>query len=86
MLELGWRHSISENVRVYADASGIKKNGGSIQGHIYGGAIGVEWFPAKMVGVVAEYTASKISLNRPSNSTDLNIRLNGPAAYVKVRF
>jgi hypothetical protein len=86
LLELGWRHSISENVRVYADASGIKKNGGSIQGHIYGGAIGVEWFPVKSVGVVAEYTASKISLNRQRDNTDLNIRLNGPAAYVKVRF
>jgi hypothetical protein len=86
LLELGWRHAISENVRVYADASGIKKNGGSIQGHIYGGAIGVEWFPTKMVGVVAEYTASKISLNRDRDGTDLNIRLNGPAAYVKVRF
>jgi len=86
LLELGWRHAVSENVRIYADASGIKKNGGSIQGHIYGGAIGVEWFPTKAVGVVAEYTASKVSLNRQRDNTDLNVRLNGPAAYVKVRF
>jgi hypothetical protein len=86
LLELGWRHAISENFRVYADASGIKKNGGSIQGHIYGGAVGVEWYVTPAIGVVAEYSASKISLNRERDNTDLNIRLNGPAAYVKFRF
>lgn len=86
LLELGWRHAVSENVRIYADASGIKKNGGNIQGHIYGGAIGVEWYPTKMVGVVAEYTANKINLNRDRSDSDLNVRLHGPAAYVKVRF
>ncbi|MYM36088.1 hypothetical protein GTP44_06510 [Duganella sp. FT50W] len=86
LLELGWRQQLSDNVRIYADASGIKKNGGSIQGHIYGGALGVEWYPTKMVGIVAEYTAHKISLNRNRNDSDLNVRLQGPAAYVKVRF
>lgn len=86
LLELGWRHAVSENVRIYADANGIKKNGGSIQGHIYGGAVGVEWYPTKTIGVVAEYTANKISLNRERDGTDLNVRLHGPAAYVKFRF
>jgi hypothetical protein len=86
LLELGWRHAFSENLRVYADASGIKKNGGNVHGHIYGGAIGVEWYPTKAVGLVAEYTANKIALNRDSSSADLNIRLHGPAAYVKFRF
>jgi hypothetical protein len=86
LLELGWRHAVSENVRVYADASGIRKSGGIITGHIYGGAIGVEWYPTKMIGVVAEYTANKIKLNRERDGSDLNVRLNGPAAYVKFRF
>ncbi|MHA4866862.1 hypothetical protein ACXZ1M_04100 [Duganella sp. PWIR1] len=86
LLELGWRHAVSENVRLYADASGIKKNGGNIKGHIYGGAVGVEWYPTKMVGVVAEYTANKINLNRDRDGSDLNVRLHGPAAYVKMRF
>lgn len=86
LVELGWRHAISDNVRVYADASGIKKNGGKIHGHIYGGAIGVEWYPTPMVGVVAEYSTSKISLTRDRDDTDLNVRLSGPAAYVKFRF
>lgn len=86
LLELGWRHAFSPSVRMFADASGIKKNGGSVQGHIYGGAIGVEWYPTPMIGIVAEYSATKISLNRERDNTDLNVRLNGPAAYVKFRF
>ncbi|MYM66411.1 hypothetical protein GTP45_06115 [Pseudoduganella sp. FT55W] len=86
LVELGWRHAVSDNVRVYADASGIKKNGGKIHGHIYGGALGVEWYPTPMVGVVAEYSTSKISLTRDRDDTDLNVRLSGPAAYVKFRF
>ncbi|WP_229258994.1 porin [Duganella flavida] len=86
LLELGWRHAVSDTVRVYADASGIKKNGGTIRGHIYSGALGVEWYPTPAVGVVAEYSASKTSLNRNRDNTDLNMRLNGPAAYVKFRF
>jgi len=86
LLELGWRHAASDTVRVYADASGIKKNGGNIRGHIYGGALGVEWYPTPAIGVVAEYTTNKISLNRHRDNSDLNVRLNGPAAYVKFRF
>lgn len=86
LLELGWRHAFSQNLRMYADASGIKKNGGGIQGHIYGGAIGVEWYPTPAVGLVAEYSASKISLHRERDAMDVNVRLNGPAAYVKFRF
>ena len=86
LLELGYRHAFSQNLRLYVDANGIKKNGGSIQGHIYGGAIGVEWYPTPNVGIVGEYSASKISLYRDRDATDVNVRLNGPAAYVKMRF
>jgi len=86
LVELGWRHQFSPQVRMYADANGIKKNGGSINGHIYGGAVGVEWYVTPMVGVVAEYSASKISLRRERDDLAVNIRLNGPAAYLKVRF
>jgi hypothetical protein len=86
LLELGWRHQFSPQLRMYANANGIKKNGGSINGHIYGGAVGVEWYVTPMVGLVAEYNASKISLKRERDDAAVNIRLNGPAAYVKVRF
>ena len=86
LVELGWRHQFSPQLRMYAEANGIKQNGGSINGHIYGGAVGLEWYVTPMVGVVAEYSASKISLRRERDDTAVNVRLNGPAAYVKVRF
>ena len=53
---------------------------------VEGGAVGVEWYVTPMVGVVAEYSASKISLRRERDDLAVNIRLNGPAAYLKVRF
>ena len=87
LLELAWRHAFTPEVRMYMEASGIKKNGGRINGHIYGGNVGVEWFPFKNIGFVADYGISKIKLHRDSErDADLNIRLTGPSAYVKVRF
>jgi hypothetical protein len=38
------------------------------------------------VGLVADYSVAKTQLNRESGSSDLNLRLSGPAAYVKFRF
>ena len=86
LLELGWRHAFSPEVRLYADASGIRKSGGNVTGHIYGGALGVEWFVAQNVGLSAEYAVSKIKLERDSNNSDLNYRLQGPALFVKMRW
>lgn len=87
LLELGWRHAFTPNVRSYVDLSGVKKNGGRINGHIYGGTVGVEWFLAKNVGLVADYGIQKITLHRDDDRTaDIDIRLKGPSAYVKVRF
>jgi hypothetical protein len=86
LLELGWRHAFSPQVRMYADASGIRKSGGNVTGHIYGGALGVEWFIAQNLGLSAEYAVSKIKLERDSNNSDLNYRLQGPAVFVKMRW
>lgn len=87
LLELGWKHSFSPSLRMFADASGIKKNGGSLEGHIYGGAVGLEWFPAANVGVVLDYGVQKIKLERNAErSANLDLRLTGPSAFVKVRF
>lgn len=61
-VELAWRHSFNEKWRMYVDASGIKKNGGTIEGHIYNGAIGVEYFPARNIGLVFDYGIQ----NRPA--------------------
>ncbi|PXX41400.1 autotransporter outer membrane beta-barrel domain-containing protein [Undibacterium pigrum] len=89
LLELGWRHSFSPSTRMFAEASGIKKNGGSINGHIYTATIGAEWFPVENIGIVADYGISRISLTRDlgrEDSAQLNLRLNGPSLYVKARF
>jgi hypothetical protein len=86
LLELGWRHAFSPQVRMYADASGIRKSGGNVTGHIYGGALGMEWFVAQNVGLSAEYAVSKIKLERDSNNSDLNYRLQGPAVFIKMRW
>lgn len=87
LLELGWRHAFSPELRMFADASGVKRNGGTINGKIYSGAVGVEWFATPDVALVVDYGVQKIKLNRDSDrDADLNIRLSGPSAYVKVRF
>ena len=89
LLEVGWRHAFTPDLRMYAEASGIKKNGGRINGHIYGGNIGLEWFPFKNIGFVADYGISKIKLDRDSDNAreaNLNVRLTGPSAYLKMRF
>lgn len=89
LVELGWRHAFSPSTRMFAEASGIKKNGGSLNGHIYTATIGAEWFPVENIGIVADYGISRISLTRDlgrEDSAQLNLRLNGPSVYVKVRF
>lgn len=87
LLELGWRHAFSPDLRMYADASGVKKNGGRVNGHIYGGDLGVEWFFAKNVGVTADYAVSKIAINHDGGNNDsLDVRLSGPSVFLKVRF
>jgi hypothetical protein len=87
LLELGYRHAFAPNLRFVADVSGVKKNGGRLNGHIYSGTAGVEWFFAKNVGLVADYGIQKIQLGRDGDRrADLNVKLTGPSAYVKVRF
>ena len=86
-IELAWRHALNDQVRLYAEAAGVKKNGGNIEGHIYNGAVGVEYFPLKNVGLVLDYGIQKIDLHRNGERTaDLDLKLTGPSAYLKVRF
>lgn len=89
LLELGWRHAFTPATRMFVEASGVKKNGGSLNGHIYTATIGAEWFPVENIGIVADYGISRISLTRDigrDDSAQLNLRLNGPSLYVKARF
>ncbi|MEO6016461.1 MAG: hypothetical protein ABIP46_04335, partial [Polaromonas sp.] len=86
LLEIGVRHAVGNNVRLFADASGISK-GGQLSGNIYNAAVGVEWFPIKNVGLVLDYGMTDINLNRNSGSNaQLKVKLQGPSAFLKVRF
>ncbi|SEP13404.1 hypothetical protein SAMN02800692_3872 [Luteibacter sp. UNC138MFCol5.1] len=87
-LQLGWRHAFNDQWRMYVNASGVKKNGGSLNGHIWDAAVGVEWFPWENVGFGAEYAYTKIDLHQDKRryDLDLDMKLHGPAAYVRFRF
>ncbi|MEO7068814.1 MAG: autotransporter outer membrane beta-barrel domain-containing protein [Rhodanobacter sp.] len=88
LLQLGWRHAFNNNVRIYADVSGVKKNGGRLSGHIYNTALGVEWFPWENVGVGAEYDYTKIKLaqHKKTYNANLDMKLKGPSLFVRFRF
>lgn len=88
MLQLGWRHAFNDSLRMYVDASGVKKNGGKLAGHIYNVALGMEWFPWKNLGIGAEYGYTRIKLNQSHHdfNDDLDMKLTGPSAFVRLRF
>jgi hypothetical protein len=87
LLELGVRHAVSPDLRIYADATGVKKLDGALTGEIYNAALGVEWFPAKNVGVVLEYGKSQINLSRTDFiSENFRVNFQGPSAFVKFRY
>jgi len=88
LLSLGWKHAFNKDLRLYAEASGVKKAWGTVTGHIYGAALGVEWYPLKNIGVGADYGITRIHINRDGGSTQANfdVKLTGPSAFVKVRF
>ncbi len=87
LLDLGWRHAFSPDMRMFVEASGVKKNGGRINGHIYSAAVGAEWFMTKNVGLALDYGIQKIDLHRDSDrDSNLLIKLVGPSAYLRARF
>ncbi len=84
LLEIGVRHAITPDLRLFADASGVWKNGGRFHGNIYNASAGVEWFPVKNVGLVLAYGVTNIDLTRSSNDavdTRLKVKLQGPSAF-----
>lgn len=88
LVELGWRHVFDEHWRMYLDASGVRKNGGRISGHIYNAALGVEWLPWDNLGLGLEYGYSQIKLHwrRTAYNADLDMTLSGPSAFVNLRW
>lgn len=86
VLELGLRHAFTPNFRMYAEASGMKRSGSNLHGHLYNANVGLEWFPFKHVGFVADYGVSRVKLYHNSSSSDLDVRFEGPSLFVKARF
>lgn len=88
LLTLGLRHQLTEQVRLYVDVSGAKKNGGDQHGDIVNGGVGVEWFPTKNLGLGAEYSATRIRYNWRNDDVQakLNVDLHGPSLYLRLRF
>jgi hypothetical protein len=88
LLEIGVRHAISPDLRLFADASGVWKSSGRFHGNIYNASAGVEWFPVKNVGLVLAYGVTNIDLTRSADFGDarLKVRLQGPSAFLKARF
>ena len=86
LIQLGWRHAFSPDTRMYVDVSGVEKNGGNSNGHIYNTAIGAEWYFAKHFGVGAEYSATRVTINSDDGNQTLNLKLDGPTIFLKTRF
>lgn len=87
LLALGWRHAFDDRWRVYADLSGVAKEGGALTGHIIDAGVGVEWFPWRRLGVALEYGHTKIRLTREREYWDarLDLTLRGPSLFLRLR-
>jgi len=87
-VQLGWRHAFDNNLRMYINASGVKKNGNRLGGHIYDAALGVEWFPWQNVGFGAEYDYTRIRIHQGHRTYNdaLTMRLDGPSLFLRLRF
>lgn len=88
LITAAWKHAFSDDLRIYLDASGVKKNGGKLSGHLYDARIGVEWFPWHNAGFGAEYGVTRIKLDRGGRLYDANldIQLDGPSLFARLRF
>lgn len=87
LIDIALRHAVNPELRVFAKGSGVKKTGGRMHGDIYNAAVGMEWFPTKNVGVVLDYSMSQIDITRDASyETNLKLKVQGPSAFVKVRY
>ncbi len=88
LLQAGWRHAFNDRWRLYFSAAGVFKGGGKLEGHIYNASLGAEWLPTEHLGFALEYGVNSIHI-RQSHShyrDSLSLELNGPSAFVYVRF
>jgi hypothetical protein len=88
LLQLGWRHAFNDRWRMYLNASGVKKNGGKLYGHIYNVALGVQWFPTQHFGISAEYDIDRIRLHQHHDNYNdgFDLKLDGPSVFATFRY
>lgn len=88
LLTVGLRHHLSDRLRVYADASGIRRTGGRLNGHIYNAAVGVEWFAWRHAGFGVEYGSKRLSLTRERSGaeTRFDLQLDKPTLFLCARY
>jgi hypothetical protein len=86
LVQAGWRHAFNHDTRMYLDLSGVERKGGNVTGHIYNAALGAEWYFMKNVGVGAEYSVNRIRISDANDGANLDMKLNGPAVFLKARF
>jgi hypothetical protein len=91
LLALGWRHAVNDQLRLYAEVSGVAKAGGPLDGHIVDTALGLEWFPLRRLGLALEYGGTQIRLDRRRAGDDgqvdarLDLKLRGPSLFLRLR-
>ena len=87
LLTIGWKHAFSDRFRLFANVSGVRKNGGQVSGHLLNARLGVEYFPWQDIGLALEYDSSDLTLHadKASWQGQGRIRFRGPAAFVRVR-
>ena len=88
MASIGLRHRVREDLHLYADASGIRRSGGRLRGHIYSAAAGTEWYPWQHFGFGVEWAVKRVRLMREFSQAEgrLDLRFHGPFVYLKSRF
>lgn len=86
MLSLGWRESIGPRWRLYADVSGVAKDGGDLAGHVLEAALGIEWRMHRRASLALEAAGTHLRLDRrrPGLDARLDLKLHGPALLLRL--
>ncbi len=85
---LGLRHRLTDQVRLYADLSGARKNGEENAGDVVNAAVGVEYFPLQNIGIGAEYGGTRIRYRYKNDDLKarLDLQTSGPSLFLRLRF
>ncbi|HEY0335585.1 MAG TPA: hypothetical protein VGC74_18090 [Stenotrophomonas sp.] len=72
----GWRWTPAEDWRVSADAGYFTVSIDDIDGDVYFGRAGVEWFPWERAGFSLDYTATRIKVDSNRDSFNGSVEFN----------